>query len=80
MTDNTITKRKRTNNDLQNITHKTKERATRTPLKTGDELRWSRWVSNSCSTGGTRHVTLVTNLVISKFQDDFVDYANLTIF
>ena len=61
-------------------THKTKERATQTSLKTGDDLRWSRCVSNSCSTGGTRHVTLVTNLVISKFLDDFVDYANYTIF
>jgi hypothetical protein len=27
-----------TNNDLKNITHKTKDRATGTPLKTGDEL------------------------------------------
>ena len=61
-------------------THKTKERATQTSLKTGDELRWSRCVSNSCSTDGTRHVTLVTNLVISKFLDDFVDYVNSTIF
>ena len=26
---------KRTNNDLQNITHKTKDRVTRAPLKTG---------------------------------------------
>ena len=34
-TDNTMVKRKRTNNDLRNITHKTKDRATRTPLKTG---------------------------------------------
>jgi hypothetical protein len=34
-------------------THKTKERATQTSLKTGDELRWSRCVSNSCSTDGT---------------------------
>jgi hypothetical protein len=31
----------RTNNDLQNITHKTKERVTRTPLKTEGELRCS---------------------------------------
>ena len=31
-------KYKRTNNDLQNITHKTKDRVTRTPLITGDEL------------------------------------------
>ena len=29
---------KRTNNDLQNITQKTKERATRTPLKDEVEL------------------------------------------
>ena len=28
-------KYKRTNNDLQNITHKTNDRATRTPLKLG---------------------------------------------
>jgi hypothetical protein len=28
-------KDKRTNNDLQNITHKTKDRVTRTPLKPG---------------------------------------------
>ena len=34
-------KDKRTNNDLQNITHKTKDRVTRTPLKTGDEFRCS---------------------------------------
>jgi len=28
----------RTNNDLQNTTHKTKDRATRTPITTGSEL------------------------------------------
>jgi hypothetical protein len=33
----------RTNNDLQNTTHKTKDRATRTPIKTGCELI-SPWV------------------------------------
>ena len=33
-----MAKRKRTNNDLQNIHIKTKDRVTRTPLKTGDEL------------------------------------------
>jgi hypothetical protein len=32
-------KDKRTNNDLQNITHKTTDRVTRTPLKTGGELK-----------------------------------------
>ena len=31
-------KKKITNNDLQNITQKTKDRATRTSLKTGSEL------------------------------------------
>jgi len=29
----------KTNNDLQNTTHKTKDRETRTPLKTGCERR-----------------------------------------
>ena len=38
-TDNTMVKRKRTNNDLKNTTHKTNDRATRTPLATIDELR-----------------------------------------
>ena len=33
MTDNAIAKRKRTNNDLQNITQKTKDWATWTPQK-----------------------------------------------
>ena len=31
-------KDKRTNNDLQNITHTSKDRVTRTPLKTGGEF------------------------------------------
>jgi len=30
-----MTKRKRTNNDLQNITQKTRDRVTRIPLKLG---------------------------------------------
>jgi hypothetical protein len=46
-------------------THKTKDRVTRTPLKTGDEPRCSGRVSSSCSTSRTRYVNLVTNLVIS---------------
>jgi hypothetical protein len=33
-TDNTMATKKRTNHNLQNITQKTKDRATRTPLKT----------------------------------------------
>ena len=43
-------------------THKTKDRVTRTPLKTGDELRCSKRVSSSCSTSGTHHINLVTIL------------------
>ena len=39
-------------------THKTKDRVTRTPLKTGR-------VRSACSTSGTRRVNLVTNPVIS---------------
>ena len=51
-------KYKQTNNDLQNHTHNTKDRVTRTPLKTGCELGWSGRVSSSCSTNGTRHVSV----------------------
>ena len=36
-----IKKGKRTNNDLQHITHITKDRVTRTPLKTGGEPSYS---------------------------------------
>jgi hypothetical protein len=46
-------KDKSTNNDLLNITHKTKDRVTRTPLKTGGERRCSGRVSSSCFTSGT---------------------------
>ena len=35
-------------------TYKTKDRVTRTPLKTGGELRSSGRVRSSCSTSGTR--------------------------
>ena len=46
-------------------THKTKDRVTRTPLKTGVGLRCSGMVGSSCSTSDTRRVNLVTNPVIS---------------
>ena len=46
-------------------TYKTKDRITRTPLKTGGELRCSARVGTSCSTSDTRCVNLVTNPVIS---------------
>jgi len=47
-------------------TYKTKDRVTRTQLKTGGELRCSGRVSSSCSTSGTRRANLVTNPVISN--------------
>jgi hypothetical protein len=46
-------------------TYKTKDRITRTPLKTGDELRCCGRVSSSCSTSDTRRVNLVIKPVIS---------------
>ena len=46
-------------------THKTKDRVTRTPLKTESELRCSGRVGSSCYTGGTRRVNLIINSVIS---------------
>jgi len=39
-------------------TYKTKDRVTRTPLKTGGELRCSGRDSSSCSTSDTRCVNL----------------------
>ena len=47
-------------------TYKTKDRVTRTPLKSGGELRCSGRVSSSCSTSGTHHVNLIKNPVISR--------------
>ena len=44
-------------------THKTKDRVTRTTLKTGGELRCFRRESSSCSTSGTRRVNRITNPV-----------------
>ena len=45
-------------------THKTKDRVTRTPLKTGDELSRLGIVSSFCSTCGTHRVNLITHPVI----------------
>ena len=46
-------------------TDTTKDRVTRIPLKTRDELRCSGRVSTSCSTGDTRRGNLVANGVIN---------------
>ena len=56
---------KRTNNDLQNITQKTNDQSTSTPTNNTGELTCPRRVSSSCSTRGTRRVSIVTNPVIS---------------
>jgi hypothetical protein len=60
-------KRKRTEGQTRSIKriHKTNDRLTPTPLKTGDELRCFGRVGSSCSISGTRRVNLVTNSVIS---------------
>ena len=65
-------KYKRTNNDQQNI-----HRVTRTPLKTGGELRFSGRVGSSCLTSNTRCVNLVTNPVIS--HEVFYDKWNISV-
>ena len=46
-----------TNNDLQNTTQTTKDRANANPTKTGGEFKCSGRVSNSCFTRGTFPVT-----------------------
>jgi hypothetical protein len=48
--DNTMTKRKRISNEIQNITQKTKDLATRTSLKIGGEIRCFGRVCSSWST------------------------------
>jgi len=53
-----------TNNDLQNITQKSIDGATRIPLTTGGELRCSGKASRFWSTCGTRRVTLFKNPVV----------------
>ena len=46
-------------------THTAKDRVTRTPLKTGGELKCSGKVSSSCSTSDTHRINLATNPLIS---------------
>ena len=56
---------KRTNNNLQKITQKTKDRAARIPSNFGGKISCSGRVISSCSTCDTRSVTFVKNPVIS---------------
>ena len=58
---NTMAKRRKVQKDKQRSTkhtHKTKDRVTRTPLKTGGDIRCSGRVSSSSSTSGTCRVNL----------------------
>ena len=57
--DNTMIKRKRTNNELQNTIHKTKDWVTRAPLKNRGELACFWSVNSFCSTSGTCRGTIV---------------------
>ena len=50
------------------LTHKTKVGVTRTPLANGVRLMCSGRVSSSCSTSGSRRVTLAKNPVVSHEQ------------
>jgi hypothetical protein len=57
---------KRIDNDLQNITQKTKDRVTRTSLRTEGKFSCSGMESSSCSKCGTRRATLSTSQKRSK--------------
>jgi hypothetical protein len=58
---NAIAKRKRTNNELQNKTQKTKDRATRTPQKMGVNSGAPGRVSSSFSTNGKSIIDLTNS-------------------
>ena len=60
------------------LTYKTKDPVTRTPLKTGGELRCTERVSSSCSTNGTRRVNLVKNpvMISHEWGNSFGHYDN----
>ena len=64
-------------------THKTKDRVTRIPLKTGGELKCSGRIGSSCYTSCTSHVNLVTNPVISyewgKDREGVYDKWNISV-
>ena len=56
---------KKTNNDLHNTTQKTRDWVKRIPINLEVLFRCSGRVCSSCSTSGTRRVTLVTNSIIN---------------
>ena len=62
---------------MHNIKQKPKEWSPRTPLKTGSELRFSGRIFRSCTTRGTRHISLVTNPVIShKWVPEYNEHGH----
>jgi len=63
---NTMAKRKRINNDIQNITWKTKDQATQLWLITKGEVGCSGRVNSSCTTCGTRSFSLVIPVIRHK--------------
>jgi len=81
-----MTKEKQTRGKttIYNTLHR-KDRADKTPLKTGDELKCSGMARSSCSTCCTLRVTLAANpVVISQYfrymvTVRFIDGYNLSI-
>jgi hypothetical protein len=65
-------KEKGTSNDLQNITQKTKDPVTRTPLKIGGELKCSETVSRSCSIRDTVVLLSYIYLIIIASNSNLV--------
>ena len=61
-------------------THKTKDRVTRTPLKTEGVFGCSGRISSSCSTSGTGRVTLLTNPMISHEWGKLIYYGLTKVF
>ena len=57
-------------------THKTKDRVTRTSLKTGGELRCSGRISSSCSTSGTCLALLCSTLTSAWFMHVKKDFLH----
>jgi hypothetical protein len=75
---------RRTDNTMAKIkprstkhTHKTKDRVTRTPLKTGGELMWYGSVSSSCSTSGTGYPFGIFKLCLRFLSQDEVRFVAL---
>ena len=77
-TDNKVAKRKRTNNNLQNIHIKTKDRETRTSLKVGGELGCTRRVCSSCATSCTHRVNIVCQWLLTGWWFSPVSSLNKT--